>query len=116
MERSVVRRRGSESKGKKDAVRFVLIGSKVTTPLKFSDRLFDPADLSFSRRVGAALIAAACIGAGLALTVLGLRDGNWFIGLLGPAAIFYGTGWGQAAFEGKLAGGRLRLNPWRRSG
>jgi hypothetical protein len=106
--------RDSKSKRKKEAVRFVVISPKVSTPLKFSDRLFDPANLSFSRRIGAALIAAACIFAGLALTALGLRDGSWFIGLLGPAAIFYGTAWGQVAFGGRLRGGRLRLNPWRR--
>jgi hypothetical protein len=76
--------------------------------------LFDPANLSFPRRVGATMIAAACFCAGSILIALGARDLNWFLGLAGAFAVFYGVGWTRVALEGRSPGGRLRLNPWRR--
>ena len=99
---------------KKDSVRFAVISPKASSPLSFSDRLFDPANLSFPRRVGATLIAAACFCAGSVLIAFGVRYRNWFVGLLGPLSILYGIAWARIACDGKLPGGRLRLNPWRR--
>jgi len=99
---------------KKDTVRFVVNGPKAFAPLSFSDRLFDPADLSFSRRVGAVLITAVCFCAGSVLVALGVRGRNWIVGLLGSLVIAYGVAWARIVCEGRLRGGRLRLNLWRR--
>jgi len=99
---------------KKDSVRFVVISPRASGPLSFSDRLFDPANLSFPRRVGATLISAVCFCAGSILIALGARDLDWFLGLAGALAVFYGVGWARVALEGRSPGGRLRLNPWRR--
>jgi hypothetical protein len=130
----MVPKRGHASKTRKASLRFVLIGPKPTSVLKFSDRLLrqetagkargprgeaahrEPpgANLPFTSRIVAALIAAVWIFAGLAATVIGAREGKWLPGLLGPASALYGIAWVRVAYRGRLAGGRLRLNPWRR--
>jgi hypothetical protein len=127
-------RNASKTKTRKDSLRFVLIGPRPTSVLKFSDRLLrretaekghSPRrkgpprvgagpDLTPARRVLASLIAAVLVCAGLAATVIGAREGNWFPGLLGPLSILYGIAWFQVAYRGRTAGGRLRLNLWRR--
>jgi hypothetical protein len=99
---------------KKDSVRFVVISPKASGPLSFSDRLFEPANLSIPRRAGAVLITAACFCAGSVLVAFFARDLNWVFGILGLLAVVYGVGWARVSLEGKLPGGRLRLNPWRR--
>ena len=71
-------------------------------------------NLSLPNRLIATLIAAACICAGLALIVLGVRNGKWLLVLLGPCSVSYGIGWVWVAHMGRLPGGRLRLNPWDR--
>jgi len=62
----------------------------------------------------AALIAAICICAGLAVIILGVRNGQWLLVLFGPFPVSYGIGWVWVAHDGRLPGGRLRLNPWDR--
>jgi hypothetical protein len=62
----------------------------------------------------ATLIAAICIYAGLAMIVLGVRNGKWLLVFLGPFGVWYGIAWVRVAHEGWLPGGRLRLNPWGR--
>lgn len=99
---------------KKDSVRFVLISPRASGPLSFSDRLFDTANLSFSRRIGAVLITAVCFCAGSILVALFARDRNWSLGIPGVLALIYGIGWARVSLEGRMPGGRLRLNPWRR--
>jgi hypothetical protein len=130
----MVPKRGQASKTRRASLRFVLIGPKPTSVLKFSDRLLrretagmarglrgkaahstsQRPNLALARRIVAALIAAVWICAGLAATVIGAREGKWLPGLLGPASILYGIAWAQVAYRGRLAGGRLRLNPLRR--
>jgi hypothetical protein len=130
----MVPKRGHASKPRKASLRFVLIGPKPTSVLKFSDRLLrretagksrgllgeaahrtppEP-NLPLTSRIVAILIAAVWICAGLAATVLGAREGKWLPGLLGPVSVLYGIAWVQVAYRGRAAGGRLRLNPWRR--
>lgn len=127
-------KRGDRSRKKKDDVRFVIIRPKSSGRLKLPDRLFQPErtgpalsvrakvppmgrhlpNLSLPNRIMAALIAAVCICAGLAMIVLGVRNGTWLLVLLGPFGVWYGIAWVRVADEGRLPGGRLRLNPWGR--
>jgi len=119
---------------KKDDVRFVIIKPKPSGRMKLPDRLFHPErtgparkvqpripplenhlpNLSLPNRIMAALIAAVFICAGLAMVILGGRNGKWLLVLLGPFGVWYGIAWVRVAQEGWLPGGRLRLNPWRR--
>jgi len=119
---------------KKDDVRFVIIKPKPSGRMKLPDRLFHPErtgparkvrpkvpplenhlpNLSLPNRILAALIAAICICAGLAVIVVGVRNGTWPLVLLGPFSVSYGIAWVRVAHEGRLPGGRLRLNPWGR--
>jgi len=127
-------KRGDRSRKKKDDVRFVIIRPKPSGRMKLPDRLFEPArpgparsaraktpspegrqpNLSLPARIVAILLAAIWICAGLAMIVLGLRNGRWPLTLLGPFGVWYGLAWFRVAHEGRLAGGRLRLNPWGR--
>jgi len=125
-------KRGDSSRKKKYDLRFIVIKPKTSGRMKLPGRLFQPErarparservkarpieshlpNLSFPRRFLAALIAAICICAGLALIILGVRNGKWLLVLLGPFSASYGIGWVWVAHEGRLPGGRLRLNPW----
>jgi hypothetical protein len=127
-------RRGDRSRKKKDDVRFVVIRPKPSSRMKLPDRLFQaertvPArsvqakfppqknphpNLSLPNRIVATLLAAIWLCAGIAMTVLGARYGKWLLALLGPFGIWYGLAWVRVAHEGRLPGGRLRLNPWGR--
>ena len=122
-------KRGDRSRKKKDDVRFVIDGPKPSVRLKLPGRLFHPArsvrakvplieshlpNLSLPNRIMATLIAAICIYAGLAMIVLGVRNGKWLLVFLGPFGVWYGIAWVRVAHEGWLPGGRLRLNPWGR--
>lgn len=122
-------KRARPSKSRKDSLRFVLIPPKPTRLLEFSDRMYrkdaratvagvrrDAAsepNLSFSRRVAAALIAAVWICAGGAAAAYGVREGAWVPGVAGPVLLLYGIAWFRVAHRGRSAGGRLRLKPWR---
>jgi hypothetical protein len=130
----MARRRDDGSGKRKESLRFVLIGPRPHGTLKLSDRLFDGApagaarnrlpkdggarrvgaNLSFSRRTAAVLIAAAALSAGLAGVIVGVRDEGWIIGLLGGGIALYGLAWIPVVYRGRLPGGRLRLYPWRR--
>lgn len=127
-------KRDNRSRKKKDALRFVVISPKPTSRMKLSDRLFgqersgpvrnlrtklpllesDHPNLSFSQRFIAILLAAVCIWVGMAIIVPAVQNGKWLIALLGPFAIWYGLAWIRVAYDGRLPGGRLRLNPWGR--
>jgi hypothetical protein len=127
-------KRGNRSRKKKDSVRFVVIGPKASSRIKLSDRLFHPEpsgslrsvrakiplleidhpNLSFSQRLVAFLFAAISLYAGLAILYLGIRNVKWLVVLLGLLAIWYGLGWFRVTYDGRLPGGRLRLNPWAR--
>lgn len=127
-------KREHRSRKKKDSVRFVVISPKPSSRMKLSDRLFRPEssglvrnfrakvpllevdhpNLSFSQRLMAILLAAVSLCSGLAIIVLAIQHGKWLIALLGPFAIWYGFAWFRVAYEGRLPGGRLRLNPWSR--
>jgi len=127
-------KRGDRSRKKKDDVRFIVIKPKPSGRMKLSGRLFQPErtgparsvrtkarpleshlpNLSLPKRFIATLIAAVCICAGLAMILLGVRNGEWLLALLGPFPVSYGIGWVWVAHEGRLPGGRLRLNPWKR--
>ena len=126
-------RRNRTRKNKED-VRFIVINPKPSGRMKLPDRLFQPErggpsrsvrakarplesqlpNLSLPKRFIATLIAAICICAGLAMIILGLRNGKWLLVLLGPFSVSYGIAWVWVAHEGWLPGGRLRLNPWNR--
>ena len=126
-------KRGNASRRRRDALRFVLIAPKRTRALEFSDRLLQGGaagkapglrgtglsrarpvpNLTFLRRLAASLIAALWTCAGLAAAASGVREGGWLASVLGAASLLYGIGWFQAAFRGRMAGGRLHLNPWR---
>ncbi|MCP2500744.1 MAG: hypothetical protein NCA08_04160 [Deltaproteobacteria bacterium] len=71
-------------------------------------------NLSLPKRFLATLIAAICFCAGLAMIIFGVRNGMWLLVLLGPFPVSYGIAWVWVAHEGRLPGGRLRLNPWNR--
>jgi len=121
-------------KKKKDTVRFVVISPKPSNRMKLSDRLFRPEsagplrnvrtkvpllesdhpNLSFSQRLISILLAGVSLCAGLAIIVLAIQHRKWVIALLGPFAIWYGLAWVRVAHDGRLPGGRLRLNPWGR--
>ena len=127
-------KRQNRSRNNKEDVRFIVINPKPSGRMKLPDRLFQseragPArsvrakarplesqlpNLSLPNRFIASLIAAICICAGLAMIVLGLRNGKWLHVLLGPFSVSYGIAWVWVAHEGWLPGGRLRLNPWNR--
>jgi len=127
-------KREDRSRKKKDDVRFIVINPKPSGRMKLSDRLFQPErtgpdrsvrakarplesqlpNLSLPKRFIATLIAAVCVCAGLAMIILGVRNGKWPLVLLGPFSISYGIAWVWVAHEGWLPGGRLRLNPWSR--
>ena len=127
-------KRENRSRKKKDALRFVIIGPKPTSRMKLSDRLFgtdrsgpvrklraklpmlesDHPNLSFSQRFIAILLAAVSVCVGLAIIVPAVQNGKWLIAFLGPFAIWYGLAWIRVAYDGRLPGGRLRLNPWGR--
>jgi len=127
-------KRKDRSKKKKDDVRFIIIKPETSGRIKLSNRLFHPEragaarsvrakvrplesplpNLSLPNRIMAILIAAICISAGLAMIVLGVRNGKWLLVLLGPFGVAYGIAWVRVAHEGRLLGGRLRLDPWNR--
>jgi hypothetical protein len=127
-------KRGDRSRKKKDDVRFIVIKSKPSGRMKLPGRLFHPErvgsarsvrakarpleshlpNLSLPNRFMATLIAAICICAGLAMIILGVRNGKWLLVLLGPFPVSYGIAWVWVAHKGWLPGGRLRLNPWDR--
>ena len=119
--------RGDRSRKKKDDLRYILIKPKPSGRIKLPDRLFHPArkvrakvppmeshlpNLSLPNRIMAALIAAICICAGLAMIVLGVRNAKWLLVLLGPFGVWYGIAWVRVALDGWLPNGRLSLNPW----
>ena len=125
-------KRGDSSRKKKEDVRFIVIKQKSSARMKLPGRLFHPEgagparsfrtkarpleshlpNLSLPKRFIAILIAAICICAGLAMIILGVRSGKWLLALLGPFPVSYGIAWVWVAHEGRLPGGRLRLNPW----
>jgi hypothetical protein len=125
-------KRGDRSRKKKKEVRFLVVKTKSFNRMKLPDRLFHPErtggvrnlwakdpplesrlpNLSFPKRILAILIAAICVCASLAMIVLGVRDGRWLPVLLGPFGIWYAFAWVRVAHEGRIPGGRLRLNPW----
>jgi len=125
-------KRGDRSRKNKEDVRYIVINPKPSGRMKLPGRLFHPSgagpapsfrakarpleshlpNLSLPRRFLATLIAAVCICAGLAVILLGVRSGKWLLVLLGPFSISYGIAWVWVAHEGRLPGGRLRLNPW----
>ena len=127
-------KRRNRSREKKEDVRFIVINPKPSGRMKLPDRLFHPEgagparsfrakawpleshlpNLSLSKRFIATLIAATCFCAGLAMIILGVRNGKWLLVLLGPFLVSYGIAWVWVAHEGRLPGGRLRLNPWNR--
>ena len=127
-------KRQNRSRNNKEDVRFIVINPKPSGRMKLPDRLFQseragPArsvrekarplesqlpNLSLPKRFIASMIAAICICAGLAMIILGLRNGKWLLVLLGPFSVSYGIAWVWVAHEGWLPGGRLRLNPWNR--
>jgi len=127
-------KRRNRSRKNKEDVRFIVINPKSSGRMKLPDRLFQPErsgparsvrakarplesqlpNLSLPKRFIATLIAAICICAGLAMILLGLRNGKWLLVLLGPFSVSYGIAWVWVAHEGWLPGGRLRLNPWNR--
>src|SRR5512139_2063258 len=134
----MARKRGDGSRKRKDDVRYVVTKLKTPGRLKLPDRLFQQErsrpsriirpkvepkasqlesylpNLSLPARMMSILIAAVCIGASLAMIVLGVRNGKWLLALPGPLGIWYGIAWVRVAQEGWLPGGRLRLNPWGR--
>jgi len=120
-------KRGNRPRKKKDDVRFVVFRPKSSARLKLPDQLFHPArsvrakvsplegpltNLSLPNRIIAALIAAICICAGLTMIVLGVRNDQWLLLLLGPFGVWYGIAWVRVALEAWLPNGRLSLNPW----
>jgi hypothetical protein len=127
-------KRRNRSREKKEDVRFIVINPKPSGRMKLPGRLFHPEgagpprtfrakawpleshlpNLSLSKRFIATLIAATCFCAGLAMIILGVRNGKWLLVLLGPFLVSYGIAWVWVAHEGRLPGGRLRLNPWNR--
>lgn len=122
-------KRGDRSRHKKDNLRFVLIRPKASSRMKLPDRLFHPGrtvrarilppesrhpNLSLPDRIVATSLAAIWLCAGLAMIVLCVRNGKWLLSLLGISGAWYGMAWARVAHEGRLPGGRLRLNPWAR--
>jgi len=125
-------KRGDRSRKKKVDLRYIIIKPKSSGRMKLPERLFHPErtgptriirakvspleshlqNLSLPNRIMATLIAAICICAGLAMIVLGVRNGKWLLVLLGPFGVWYGIAWIRVAHDGRLPGGRMRLNPW----
>lgn len=125
-------KRGDRSRKKKDDVRYIIIKPQPSSRIKLPDRLFHPEqtgparsvrakvsplesdlpNLSLPNRIMAILIAAICICAGLAMLVLGVQNRKWLIMILAPFGVWYGIAWIRVAHEGRLPGGRMRLNPW----
>ena len=125
-------KRGDRSRKNKEDLRYIVINPKPSGRMKLPGRLFHPGgaglarsfrakarpleshlpNLSLPKRFLATLIAAVCICAGLAVILLGVRSGKWLLVLLGPFSVSYGIAWVWVAHEGRLPGGRLRLNPW----
>ena len=125
-------KRGDRSRGKKVDVRFIVLDPKPSGRMKLPDRLFRPEgagparnfrakarplesplpNLSLPRRIIATMIAAIFICTGLGVMILGVRNEKWLLVLLGPFSISYGIAWVWVAHDGRLPGGRLRLNPW----
>ena len=125
-------KRGDRSRKKKVDVRFIVLDPKPSGRMKLPDRLFRPEgagparnfrakarplesplpNLSLSRRIIATMIAAIFICTGLWVMILGVRNEKWLLVLLGPFSISYGIAWVWVAHDGRLPGGRLRLNPW----
>ena len=69
----------------------------------------DHSELGPAGRPLAGLLAAVWIAGGIAVIVLGLLRGRWFVLLLGPLCVGYGLLWARVARTGR----RLR---WPRSG
>ena len=127
-------KRGDRSRKKKVDLRYIIIKPKSSGRIKLPELLFHPErtgptriirakvspleshlpNLSLPNRIMATLIAAICICAGLAMIVLGVRNGKWILVLIGPFGVWYGIAWIQVAHDGRLPGGRMRLNPWGR--
>lgn len=127
-------KREDRSRRKKEDVRFIVINPKPAGRMKLPGRLFHPEgagpargfrakarpleshlpNLSLADRFIATLIAAICICAGLGMIILGMRNGTWLLVLFGPFPVSYGIAWVWVAHEGRLPGGKLRLNPWNR--
>jgi hypothetical protein len=125
-------KRGDRSRKKNADLRYIIIKPKLSGRIKLPDRLFHPErsgpariirakvspleshlpNLSLPNRIMATLIAAICICAGLAMIVLGVRNGKWILVLIGPFGVWYGIAWIRVAHDGRLPGGRMRLNPW----
>jgi len=127
-------KRRNRSRKNKEDVRFIVIKPKPSDRMKLPGSLFHPGgtgparifraksrpleshlpNLSLPKRFLATLIAAICFCAGLAMIIFGVRNGMWLLALLGPFLIAYGIAWVWVAHEGRLPGGRLRLDPWNR--
>jgi hypothetical protein len=127
-------KRGDRSRKKNVDLRYIIIKPKLSGRIKLPDRLFHPErtgptrmirakvspleshlpNLSLPNRIMATLIAAICVCAGLAMIVLGVRNGKLLLVLLGPFGVGYGIAWFRVAHDGRLPGGRMRLNPWGR--
>jgi hypothetical protein len=130
----MAKKRGDRSRKKNADLRYILIKPKLSGRIKLPDRLFHPErtgptriirakvspleshlpNLSLPNRIMATLIAAICVCAGLAMIVLGVRNGKWLLVLLGPFGVGYGIAWVRVAHDGRLPGGRMRMNPWGR--
>jgi hypothetical protein len=130
----MAKKRGDRSRNKNADLRYIIIKPKLSGRIKLPDRLFHPErtgptriirakvspleshlpNLSLPNRIMATLIAAICVCAGLAMIVLGVRNGKWLLVLLGPFGVGYGIAWVRIAHDGRLPGGRMRLNPWGR--
>ena len=127
-------KREDKPRKKKEDVRYIVIKPKPSGRMKLPDRLFHPEgagparsflakarplesdlpNLSLRNRFIASMIAAICICTGIAMIILGIWNGTWLLVLLGPFPVSYGIAWVWVAHEGRLPGGRLRLNPWDR--
>ena len=124
--------RRNRSRKNREDIRFIVINPKPSERMKLPGRLFHPGgtgsarafrakarpleshlpNLSLPKRFFAILIAAICFCAGIAMIILGVRNGMWLLALLGPISVSYGIAWVWVAHEGRLPGGRLRLIPW----
>jgi len=126
-------KRGDSSRKKKEDVRFIVINPKPSGRMKLridcSVREGPVLPVASGRRLGRWRASSRIspsqanprhhdrsdfICAGLAMMILGVRNGKWLLVLLGPFSISYGIAWVWVAHDGRLPGGRLRLNPWNR--
>jgi hypothetical protein len=71
-------------------------------------------NLSLPARIVATLLAAIGLFGGFATIVYCVRNEAWIPAPVGIFAVLYGFAWARVAHEGRLPGGRLRLNPWAR--